>query len=279
MNQPYYLFCLDQDIFYSYYNSSCDFYDFDYIILEFYSLIRNSYCRLEYKEKFFDFLKKFNFIENIPLFNLRTFSEEITFDKLISSNKENHSEKMTSILCDIIIYLLNNLLKYNSYQNYTENTIENIISNIFRYTKNLLLLLKENREDKEKIKIELNYLVKLINYIFEIFSTENNNFTNKQLPKNSEFAINLKLIKNINENIDKKYNPKNPKCNTIENKTLFEFIILQENLENKRNKNIKDMYKYIEEDVFIDDYNKNPEKFPFPLEQFLDKCGFNKQNN
>ena len=279
LNQPYYLFCLDQDIFYSYYNSSCDFYDFDYIILEFYSLIRNSDCRLEYKEKFLEFLKKFNFIENILLFNLRTFSEEITFDKLISSHKENHSEKMTSILCDIIIYLLNNLLKYNSYQNYTENTIENIISNIFRYTKNLLLLLKENREDKEKIKMELNYLMKLINYIFEIFSTENNNFTNKQLPKNSEFAINLKLIKNINENIDKRYNPKNPKCNTIENQTLFEFIILQENLENKRNKNIKDMYKYIEEDVFIDDYNKNPEKFPFPLEQFLDKCGFNKQNN
>ena len=276
LNQPYYLFCLDNDIFYSYYNSLCDFYDFDYSILEFYSLIRNKECNLEYKEKFMYFLKQFGFVENVLLFNLRIFSEEMTFDKIISIQKEHHSEKMSSILCDIIIYLLNNLLKYNSYQDFAENTIKNIINNIFRYTTNLLLLLREDKSSKEKTKIELNYLVKLINYIFEIFSTENNNLTNKQLPKKSDLAVNTKLIKNINEIIDKKYNPKNPKCYNKENKDLFQFIQEQENLNNKKEKNIKDIYNYIEEEIFISNYLDNPKKYPFPIEQFMDKCGYNK---
>ena len=76
---------------------------------------------MELKEKFFEFLKKFNFIESILVFNLRVFSEDITFNKLIDASNYNISEKMISLLCDIIIYLLNNLLKYNSYQNYGEN--------------------------------------------------------------------------------------------------------------------------------------------------------------
>ena len=278
INQPYYLFCLDNDIFYSYYNSLCDFYDYDYAILELYSLIRNNSCNLECKEKFLKFLKNFIFIENVLVFNIRIFSEEITFNKLISTQNENHSEKMTSLLCDIIQYLLNNLLKYNSYQNYAENSIQNIVNNIFRYTKDLLVLFKKDKKNKEKIKVELDYLIKLVNYIFEIFSTENNNFTNKELPKKSELAINKKLINNINKIIDEKYNPKNEKCqNTEDNKNLFEFINNQENINNKKNKNIKDIYKYIEDDVLISNYNNNPKKFPFPIEQNMDKYGFNKQ--
>ena len=278
INQPYYLFCLDNDIFYSYYNSLYDFYDYDYAILELYSLIRNNSCHLEYKEKFLKFLKNFIFIENVLVFNIRIFSEEITFNKLISTQNENHSEKKTSLLCDIIRYLLNNLLKYNSYQNYAENTIQNIVNNVFRYSKDLLVLFKNAKKDKEKTKVELDYLMKLINYIFEIFSTENNNFTNKELSKKSELAINKKLINNINKIIDEKYNPKNEKCKNMEdNKNLFEFINNQENINNKKNKNIKDIYKYIEDEVLISNYNNNPKKFPFPIEQYMDKYGFNKQ--
>ena len=86
---------------------------------------------------------------------------------------------MTSLLCDIIQHLLKILLRYNSYQNYTENCIHDILKNIFRYTKNLLILSKEDKNSKEKIKVELNYLIKLINYVFETFSTEKNNFTDK----------------------------------------------------------------------------------------------------
>ena len=278
INQPFYLFCLDNDIFYTYYNSLCDFYDFDYAILEFYSLIRKKDCNLNYKEKFLDFLTKFNFVENIIVFNLRIFSEEITFDKIISTQKDNHSEKMSSLLCDIIQYLLNNLLKYNSYQNYAENCILNIINNIFRYTKNLLILLKEDKNSKEKIKVELNYLMKLIDYIFEIFSTEGNNFTDQPLPKKSEIAINSKLIKNINEIIDKKYNPKNPECNNIDNKDLFQFIQEKDNFNNKKIKDLNDIYKFIEEEVLISNYINNKRKYPFPIEQFMEKCGFKYQN-
>ena len=274
-NQTYYLFCLDNDIFYNFYNSLCDFYDYDYAILEFYSLIRDKNCPLEYKEKFFDFLKKLNFEESVLIFNLRIFSEQITFDKMISEQNGNHSEKMTLLLCDIINYLLNNLLKYNSYQNYTENVINNIINNIFRYTKNLLILSKEDKKTKERIKIELNYLIKLINYIFEIFSTDKNNFTNNSSPKKTDFATNTKLIKNINEIINKNYNLKNPEC-INNNKALFEFIQSDYNLNNKKIKNLIDVYKFIEEDVLISNYINEPKKFPFPLKQFMDKCGFNK---
>ena len=278
INQPYYLFCLDNDIFYTYYNSLCDFYDYDYAILELYSLMRNNDCNLEYKEKFLNFLNKFNFVESVLVFNLRIFSEEITFDIIISTQKENHSEKMTSLLCDIILYLLNSLLKYNSYQNYAENCIQNIINNIFRYTKNLLVILKGDKNSKEKIKVELNYLKKLIDYIFEIFSTENNNFTDKPLQKKSEFSINTKLIKNINEIIDKKYNPKNAECSNIDNKDLFEFIKSQDNLNNKKLKDLNDIYQFIEEEVLISNFINNQRKFPFPIEQFMEKCGFNNHN-
>ena len=274
-NQTYYLFCLDNDIFYNFYNSLCDFYDYDYAILEFYSLIRDKNCPLEYKEKFFDFLKKLNFEESVLIFNLRIFSEQITFDKMISEQNGNHSEKMTLILCDIINYLINNLLKYNSYQNYAENVINNIINNIFRYTKNLLILSKEDKKAKERIKIELNYLIKLINYIFEIFSTDKNNFTNNSSPKKTDFATNTKLIKNINEIINKNYNLKNPEC-ISNNKALFEFIQSEYNLNNKKIKNLIDVYKFIEEDTLISNYINEPKKFPFPLKQFMDKCGFNK---
>ena len=274
-NQTYYLFCLDNDIFYNFYNSLCDFYDYDYAILEFYSLIRDKNCPLEYKEKFFDFLKKLNFEESVLIFNLRIFSEQITFDKMISEQNGNHSEKMTLLLCDIINYLINNLLKYNSYQNYTENVINNIINNIVRFTKNLLLLSKEVKKTKEKIKLELNYLIKLINYIFEIFSTDKNNFTNNSSPKKTDFATNTKLIKNINEIINKNYNIKNPEC-INNNKALFEFIQTEYNLNNKKIKNLIDVYKFIEEDTLISNYINEPKKFPFPLKQFMDKCGFNK---
>jgi hypothetical protein len=277
-NQPYYLFCLDNDIFFTYYNSLCDFYDFDYAILELYSLIRNEDCNLELKEKFLEFLNKFNFVENILVFNLRIFSEDITFDKIISTQKNNHSEKMTSFLCDIIQYLLKNLLRYNSYQNYTENCIHDILKNIFRYTKNLLILSKEDKNSKEKIKIELNYLIKLINYVFEIFSTEKNNFTDKALPKKSEFGVNDKLIKNINEVIEKNYNPKNAELNNNDNKDLFLLIQSQKNLNDKNVKDLNEIYKFIEDDVLISNYNNNPRKYPFPIEQFMDKCGFTKEN-
>ena len=277
INQPYYLFCLDNDIFYNYYNSLCDFYDYDYAILEFYSLIRDKDCPLEYKEKFLEFLNNLNFEENVLMFNLRIFSEEITFDKIISEQNGNHSEKMTSLLCDIVNYLLNNLLKYNSYQSYAENIIQNIIDNIFRYTKNLLLLSKDNNKKKEQIKVELNYLIKLINYIFEIFSTEKNNFTNdSSLPKKADFSTNTKLIKNINEIINKNYNPKNPESNNINNNDLFELIQSQNNLDNKKIKNLIDLYKFIEEDTLISNYINEPKKYPFPIKQFMDKCGFNK---
>ena len=277
-NQPYYLFCLDNDIFFTYYNSLCDFYDFDYAILELYSLIRNENCKLELKEKFLEFLNKFNFVENVLVFNLRIFSEEITFDKIISTQKNNHSEKMTCLLCDIIQHLLKNLLRYNSYQNYAENCIHDILKNIFRYTKNLLILSKEDKNSKEKIKIELNYLIKLINYVFEIFSTEKNNFTDKALPKKSEFGVNDKLIKNINEIIEKNYNPKNAGLNNNDNKDLLLLIQAQKNLNDKNVKDLNEIYKFIEDDVLISNYNNNPRKYPFPIEQFMDKCGFIQEN-
>ena len=275
-NQLYYLFCLDNDIFYLYYNSFNDFYDYDLTILELYSLIRNKNCSMELKEKFFEFLKKFNFIESILVFNLRVFSEDITFNKLIDTSNYNISEKMISLLCDIIIYLLNNLLKYNSYQNYAENIISNIIHNVFKFTKDILLF-----KQKEKINEKLNYLGKLINYILEKFSNENNNFTNKPLPKNSEFPTNINLIKNINKIIDEKYNPNNPKISeNIDNKELFKFIKqLQENDIDNKYKNVKDIYKFMEDDAIICDYSNNPTKYPFPIIQFMDKYGFNKKIN
>ena len=184
---------------------------------------------------------------------------------------------MTFLLCDIVKFILVNLLKYNSYQTYAENCVQNIITNVFKYTKDLLILSNKDKNTKEKIKPELNYLKNIINYIFEIFSTEGNNFTNKQLPKKSDLAVNIKLIKNINKIIDEKYNPKNPKIkDKVENKDLFDFLKSQEDSDNNKNKSFKDLYKFIEDEVIISDYENNPRKYPFPIDKLLDKYGFKK---
>ena len=129
-NQIYYIFCLDNEIFNRYYSSFSDFYDFDYTILQFYSLIRNQNCKLEFKEKFLVFLKNFSFIESVNIFSLRILSEEKTFQKLFSKNY-NHSQYEIILLNDIIILLFDNLLKYNSYKDYTVAKINpNIIAKI-----------------------------------------------------------------------------------------------------------------------------------------------------
>ena len=40
-NQVFFIFCLDNEIFNNYYSSFCTFYDFDYILLEFYFCLHN----------------------------------------------------------------------------------------------------------------------------------------------------------------------------------------------------------------------------------------------
>ena len=202
LNQIFFIFCLDNEIFNKYYSSFSDFYDFDYISLEFYSLVRNKNCILDFKEKFLEFLKNFNFIENINVFSLRILSQEKTFEKLISKC-DNHSDKSISILYDIIILLLNNLLKYNSFQNYTEKTIINILNNICLYINELISLSKNNNKISEILFKELYYLGKIINLIlYEHLSSDSNT------SKNKKFNINPKLQKVLSSFLSQEIIPK-----------------------------------------------------------------------
>ena len=260
-NQIYYLFCLDNEILNKYYSSFSDFYDFDFTILQFYSLIRNKNCDLILKEKFLAFIKNFTFIESINIFSLRALSQEKTFQKIISKC-DIITENEIYLLYDIIISLLNNLIKYNSYQNYTENLIIEIINNIFKYTNELLSFSKKNK-DKKLYEI-LNQLGKLINYIFEEFSTENNN-NDKKINKSNQ-RINNNLIKNINKYLENKYNPNNLNNN---NQDLISFIQSHRNLNIKENKSKK--IDYMDNNIIIDNYINNPQQYPFPIEQYMNK--------
>ena len=258
--QIYFIFCLDNEIFTKYYNSFSDFYDFDYTILQFYSLIRNQNCKLEFKEKFLHFLKKFSFIESVNVFSLRILSEEKTFQKLFSKNYK-HSQNEIILLHDIIISLFNNLLKYNSYKDYTENIIKNIINNLLAFTNELLLL---SKNDDEKLIDELNQLGKLINYIFEQFSTENNN------QKKDSKSINSNLIKNINKELEDKYKSNNINNN---NQELVKFIQAQGNI-SKENKQKR--FDFMDNNLMIDNYVNNPNLYPFPIENYMNKFNENK---
>ena len=267
LNQIYFLFCLDNEIFNKYYGSFNDFYDFDYTIIQFYSLIRNKNCKIEFKEKFLDFIKNFIHIESVNSFTLRILSEEKTFNKLINKNV-NHSEKEILLFNDIIILLFNNLLQYNSYKVYTEKIILNIINNIFAFTSDLLSLIKN---DDEKIFNELNHLGKLINFIYEQFSTENNNLNNNQKEAKLNKKINSNLIKNINKELDK-YKTGIVEENT-KNQELIKFINSGGNIfkENKQKR-----INFMDINSIIDNYVNNPEEYPFPIEEFMKKYCDNK---
>ena len=182
-NQVFFIFCLDNEIFNNYYSSFCTFYDFDYILLEFYSLARNKKCILDLKEKFLEFLKNFYFIENINIFALRLLSNEKSFEKLITKSN-SHSKKILSVVYDITILLLGNLLKYNSYQNYTENVIINILKNSFLYLDELFSLSQKDNTLSELLFKEIYYLGKMINYIlYDYISSKNNNKSISLNPK------------------------------------------------------------------------------------------------
>lgn len=262
--QIYYLFCLDNEIFFKYYNSFNEFYNFDLTILQIYSLVRSKNCIIEIKEKFFDFLQKFIFLKNIYVFILRIFSEGKTFQKLICKT-ENHSEKEISIFSDIVISLFDNLLQYNSYQNYTESAITNLINNIFSFTNELLNLKKvENEESLEIISNELNYLGKLINYIIEQFDSGLNP------NKNAKERVNNNLIKNINKFLDNKFTYDLNK----NNQEFVNFIKSQKNIINKENKEKR--MELIDSKLLIDNYLNNPDNYPFPIEQLMNKFNENK---
>ena len=266
LNKIYFLFCLDNEIINKYYSSFNEFLDFDYITLEFYSLVRNKNCILEIKQKFLKFLESFNFIEAILIFTIRILSNEKTFQKIISKC-DNHSEKTASLLNDLIVSSLNNLLKYNSYQSYTENLILNIINNIFAYASEILHISKNDKKLSEETNKELNYLVEIINFIFKTFSTDNNINTAKQDKniKKSNERVNDNLIKKINKVLEKRTNDKNI---TNNDKELLNFIKSQGNITDNKNKIDKLL---MDNDLMISSYIDNPKQYPFPIEQYISK--------
>ena len=269
VNQIYFLFCLDNEIINKYFNGFSETLDFDYIILEYYSLVRNKNCILEMKQKFLEFLKLFNCIEAVYLFNVRILSNEKTFQKLISKC-DNHSEITASLLNDIIILLFNNLLKYNSYQSCTQNLILNIINNIFSYASELLYISKNDKKLSEEAKKELDYLVKTINFIFEKFSTnENSSSKPENNIKKSNERVNENLIKNVNKELENRTSDKNINSN---DKELLNFIKTEGNTIDNKNKIEKLL---MDNNLMISSYIDNPKQYPFPVEQYMSKLSEN----
>ena len=134
-NQPIFCYLCDNCFFTNTFFEFPELLNFDYILIEYYSLIRIR--NNDFKTNVLTFLLKFLINMDVNIFSLRLFSNYKTFRIII----RDCSEEELKTLFDIINNLLDNLISYNSYQIETQEICENIISNIQNY---LLDNLKEN---------------------------------------------------------------------------------------------------------------------------------------
>ena len=88
--------------------------------------------------------------------------------------------------------------------------------------------------------------------------------------KNAKERVNNNLIKNINKFLDNKFTYDLNK----NNQEFVNFIKSQKNIINKENKEKR--MELIDSKLLIDNYLNNPDNYPFPIEQLMNKFNENK---
>jgi hypothetical protein len=149
-NQPLFCYLCDNCFFSNNFVDFPELLNLDYILVEYYSIIRIKKNKL--KDKFLKFLLKFLSNINVNICCLRLLSNYTTFLIIIKDCSDNE----LSVLFDIINNVIENLILFNSYQSETKEICENIINNIEKY------LLDKVNENPLFIKKEIVYYGELL---------------------------------------------------------------------------------------------------------------------
>ena len=187
-NQPLFCYLCDNCFFSNNFVDYPELLKLDYILVEYYSIIRLKRNKL--KEKFLQFLLKFLSNMNVNICSLRLLSNYTTFLIIIKDCSDNE----LSVLFDIINNVIENLILFNSYQNETKEICENIINNIEKY------LLEKVNDNPLFIKKEIVYYGQLLLNIFK----DKLQINDEQKKKNE---INPKLKSHFNNILSNQYIP------------------------------------------------------------------------
>ena len=187
-NQPLFCYLCDNCFFSNNFVDFPELLNLDYILVEYYSIIRIKKNKL--KDKFLKFLLKFLSNINVNICCLRLLSNYTTFLIIIKDCSDNE----LSVLFDIINNVIENLILFNSYQSETKEICENIINNIEKY------LLDKVNENPLFIKKEIVYYGELL---FNI-AKEKLQINDEQKKKNE---INPKLKSYFNNKLSLDYIP------------------------------------------------------------------------
>ncbi len=233
-NQNLFIYLLDNNIFIKHDKNVLNhFINFEYSIIEFYSIIREKNGQ-KFKINFLEFLNEYKKNLNVHLYLLRILSNKITFDVFFLNNNINENDLMINLIMELIY----NLITYNSYQNETFEILINIFNNIET------LLINLTKENKFLVNNLIHYYAKLLNTIFNAMFVKKNNSKLK-------IEINQKLKTKLTEKLKNKFFP-----NLI--KIFYDLTtLIFEDKENNNETNLNYLFKTFDIILYFKNYNEN----------------------
>lgn len=186
-NKVLYYFFLNNNVFSTYFKQLTHLIDLNYIMLEYYSIIRESYCPSTLIRNFFNFDLTFIRISKpIQLFTLRIMSNSDIYHDLIIKG-----EKCPDCIFDIFFLVFENLIKVNSYQMESKETLSTILKNMEKYIEDSLIY-------------QTSYLISYANFLLKLMQI----LAFKEHKKSSnENEINSKLKSLLIESLLNKFLP------------------------------------------------------------------------
>ena len=200
-NQIFFLCLLDTNILSNYLKIFGNLFNFDYLLIQLYSIIRKKECPKEYNEKFVRFIKEYLDIDNVFSFITKIISNNKTFVHLFKL--ENSSLNYIKDLFEIIESIIKDLLAHNNL-----DIISKILNELVSYlsfitNKVNLIEIKDKKTDKiDLINEEILLIGKLLNLVIKNILTKlhPNNNINAQNKGNVDIEKTKAFLDNISNN-------------------------------------------------------------------------------
>ena len=190
-NQIFFLCLLDIDILSNYLKIFGNLFNFDYLLIQLYSIIRKKECPKEYNEKFIQFIKEYLDIDNVFSFITKIISNNKTFIHLCKI--ENISSDYIKNLFEIVESITENLLIHNNI-----DIISKILNELISYLSYIT-----NKTNLNEITDNKNEKIGLINeqilLVGKILNLVANNVLAKLHSDNSNENIHNKPIADIEQ--------------------------------------------------------------------------------
>ena len=162
-NQIFFLFLLDSNILSNYLKIFGNLFNFDYLLIQLYSIIRKKECPKEYNEKFSQFIKEYLDIDNVFSFITKIISNNKTLIHLLKL--ENISSNYIKDLFEIMESIIKNLLTHNNISIVCK--ILNELVSYLSYITNKANLNEMNDNKSEKITL-LNEEIFLVGKLLDL---------------------------------------------------------------------------------------------------------------